>query len=215
MAAGWDIEAVLYAPSTLKSDFALEMLSRFPGRIERVSGQVLESVAGKDNPQGILAIVHQRNRLLVDLGDVTFGVALVSPQDPGNLGTVLRTLDAVRADALFVLDGGVDQYHPTAIRASMGTCFWVPIVYTGFEDFDTWRRSRHFELIGTSARGGADLRDYAPARPWILVLGSEQKGLSADQKDACDVVLSLPMKGRTSSLNLAVAAGILLYGLTG
>jgi TrmH family RNA methyltransferase len=213
MAAGWDIEAVLYAPAKLRSDFALEMLSRFSGRIERVSAEVLETVAGKDNPQGILAIVRQRNRLLVDLGDITCGVALVSPQDPGNLGTVLRTLDAVRGDALFVLDGGVDQYHPTAIRASMGTCFWVPIVHARFDDFQVWRRAQQLELIGTSARGGEDLRDFSPAPPWILVLGSEQKGLSAEQKHACDVVLSLPMKGRTSSLNLAVAAGILLYGL--
>jgi TrmH family RNA methyltransferase len=214
MAAGWDIEAVLCAPAKLKSDFALQLLNRFPGRIEQVSPEVFEAVAGKDNPQGILAIVRQRNRLLVDLGDISCGVALVSPQDPGNLGAVLRTLDAVRGDALFVLDGGVDHYHPTAIRASMGTCFWVPIVYTGFDDFVIWARSHHCGLIGTSARGGADLVDFRPAPPWILVLGSEQKGLSAEQKDACDAVLSLPMRGRSSSLNLAVAAGILLYALT-
>jgi len=214
MAAGWDIEAVLYAPAKLRSDFALEMLSRFPGRLEQVSVKVLEAIAGKDNPQGILAIVRGRNRHLEDLGDLRCGVALVAPQDPGNLGTVLRTIDAVRADALFVLDGGVDQYHPTAIRSSMGTCFWIPIVYTGFDDFETWGRAHHCILIGTTAHGGEALRDFSPTQPWILVLGSEQKGLSAEQRSACDVLLSLPMKGRTSSLNLAVAAGILLYDLT-
>jgi TrmH family RNA methyltransferase len=214
MAAGWDIAAVVYAPAMLRSEFALEMLGRFGGRIEPVSTQVMEAVAGKDNPQGILAIVRQRNRLLVDLGDITCGVALVSPQDPGNLGTVLRTLDAVRGDVLLVLDGGVDQYHPTAIRASMGACFWVPTIYASFDDFQVWRRAHEVQIIGTSARGGADLSDFSPAAPWVLVLGNEQKGLSDDQKDACDVVLSLPMKGRATSLNLAVAAGILLYALT-
>jgi len=214
MAAGWDVEAVLYAPAKLKSAFAHEMLSRFPGRIEQVSGKVLEAIAGKDNPQGILAIVHKRSRHLADLGDIRCGVALVAPQDPGNLGTVLRTVDAVRADAVFVLDGGVDQYHPTAIRASMGACFWIPIVYTGFDEFEAWGRARHCALIGTTAHGGEELRAFTAPHRWILILGSEQKGLSAEQQSACDVVLSLPMKGRTSSLNLAVAAGILLYGLT-
>ena len=214
MAAGWDMEAILYAPAMLKSSFALEMLSRFPGRIEQVSENAMEAIAGKDHPQGILAIVRERNRQLADLGVIGCGVALVEPQDPGNLGTVLRTIDGVRADAMFVLDGGVDHYHPTAIRASMGTCFWIPIVCAGFDDFITWGRAHRFQLIATTAHGGTALREFTPTKPWILVLGSEQKGLSADQRSACDVVLSLPMKGRASSLNLAVAAGILLYGLT-
>jgi TrmH family RNA methyltransferase len=96
----------------------------------------------------------------------------------------------------------------------MGACFWIPIVYTGFHEFETWGRAHHCALIGTTAHGGEELRAFTAPQHWILILGSEQKGLSAEQRSACDVVLSLPMKGRASSLNLAVAAGILLYGLT-
>jgi TrmH family RNA methyltransferase len=215
MAAGWEIESILYDPAKLRSEFAREILSRFKGRVEQVATPAFDSIAGKDNPQGILAIVRQRIRQLVDIAFGGHAAALVAPQDPGNVGTILRTLDALQGDALFVLDGGVDPFHPTAVRASMGASFWVPIVQSRFDDFTTWRRDRGDQLIASSARGGVDPRALTPTRPWILLLGSEQRGLTAEQRAACDIVLSLPMQGRSTSLNLAVAAGILLYGLAG
>jgi TrmH family RNA methyltransferase len=141
-------------------------------------------------------------------------IALVSPQDPGNVGTILRTMDAVGSEALFLLDGGVELYHPTVVRSSMGTIFWKPIVQTSFGDFAAWAREQHCQLIGTSARGDVEYQTFVPERPWALVLGNEQKGLSPEQIKACDVTVSLPMKGRVSSLNLAVAAGVLLYRFT-
>jgi TrmH family RNA methyltransferase len=176
-----------------------------------VSAQVMESLADKENPQGILAIVHQRQMQINELDPITTAAALVSPQDPGNVGTILRTMDAVGVDALFLLDGGVELYHPTVVRSSMGTLFWKPIIQTTFDVFAQWSRHGNYQLIGTSAHGDVDYQTLVPKVPWILVLGSEQKGLSAAQTKACDVTVSLPMKGRVSSLNLAVAAGILLY----
>jgi RNA methyltransferase, TrmH family len=138
-------------------------------------------------------------------------VALVSPQDPGNVGTILRTMDAVDADALFLLDGGVELYHPTVVRASMGTLFWKPVVQTSFNKFIEWARGNDMQLIATSAKADMDYRSLNPKTPWVLVLGNEQKGLSPEQSAACDVTVSLPMQGRVSSLNLSVAAGVLLY----
>jgi TrmH family RNA methyltransferase len=211
--AGWDIEAIIYAPEKLESDFANQLVSRFEGRIERVSQQVLESLAGKENPQGILAIVHQRPPTLEKLPACRCGAALVAPQDPGNLGSVARILDAVGADMLLLLDGGVDAYHPTAIRASMGALFWITVAEATFDAFNRWRLDRHLQLVGTSAAGSQDYRSFRPGPAWILLLGSEQKGLTAAQMSACDASISLPMRGRASSLNLAVAAGILLYSL--
>jgi TrmH family RNA methyltransferase len=209
--AGWSIDTILYAPDKLRGDFARSLISRFSGRLEAVSAQTLEAVAEKENPQGIVAIVHQRDAHLTDLPATQRAVALVSPQDPGNVGAILRTLDAVGGDAIFLLDGGVDPYHPTAIRASLGACFWKPMIEAGFEEFDAWRSSCHCQLIGASAGAAQDFRRLSPKLPWILLLGSEQKGLTPGQKLACDALVSLPMHGRASSLNLAVAAGILLY----
>jgi TrmH family RNA methyltransferase len=130
------------------------------------------------------------------------------------VGTILRTLDAVQADALFLLDGGVDPYHPTSVRASMGTIFWTPILQTSFDEFVDWSRKHEIRIIGTSAHASLDFRKFGADYPWLILLGSEQKGLSPDHLKVCDTVVALPMQGRASSLNLAVAAGIFLYQLT-
>ena len=209
--AGWEFDSILYSPDVLTSDFGRDLISRVTPAAQPVSAQVMESLADKDNPQGILAVVHQKLMRLDDLDSVRIGAAVVSPQDSGNIGTILRTLDAVGADALFLLDGGVDPYYPTAVRASMGTIFWKPIIQTSFDEFMDWSRRGGYQRIATSAHSKQNYHELKPNTPWILVLGSEQKGLSMEHIKACDVSVSLPMRGRASSLNLAVAAGILLY----
>ena len=215
ISAGWEVESVLYAPQLLTSEFAKNLISHLPAKTQPVSAQVMESLADKENPQGIIAIVQQR-RLSVDgLQSPSLCVALVAPQDPGNVGTILRTMDAVGAEALFLLDRGVELYHPTVVRSSMGTLFWKPIVQTSFQEFVDWARGRKYQLIGTSAHGDVEYQTFVPDWPWILVLGNEQKGLSLEQSNACDVTVSLAMRGRVSSLNLAVAAGVLLYQYCG
>ena len=212
--AGWQVESVLYAPDLLTSNFAGDLISHLKNTSQPVSAQVMESLSGKDNPQGILAIVHQKKMQLKELRRMERAVALVSPQDPGNVGTILRTLDAVGGDALFLLDGGVELYHPTAVRASMGTIFWKPVVESSFDEFVEWSRHGNYQMIGTSAHGDVEYQTFVPNPHWVLILGNEQKGLSAEQTNACDVTVCLPMKGRVSSLNLAVAAGVLLYQFT-
>jgi TrmH family RNA methyltransferase len=209
--AGWQIDSILYSPDVLTSDFGRNLIARYESKLQAVTTDVMQSLADKENPQGILAIVHQKSKQLEDLDSIQVAAAVVAPQDPGNVGTILRTLDAVGADALFLLDGGVDPYHPTSVRASMGTIFWKPIVQTSFAEFVEWSHRNGYQLIATSAHASKNYRESKPASPWVLVLGSEQKGLSADQVKVCDASVSLPMRGRASSLNLAVAAGILLY----
>ena len=215
--AGWRIESLIYAPDLLAGDFARTLLDQAQRRglvPQPVSAKVMDSLAEKDNPQGILALVKQRSLQLSDLGNFRSGVALVSPQDPGNVGTILRTIDAVGADLLFLLNGGVDLYHPTCVRASMGTLFWKQVVQADFDAFRHWVKGRGYKLVGASAHAQVDYRETNLGdAPWVLLLGSEQKGLSDEQMAACDVTVSMSMHGKVSSLNLAVAAGILLYAL--
>ena len=215
--ADWDVETILYAPDLLTSEYARDLLlaSAKKGiRCQSASADILRTLAGKENPQGILASVHQRATTLADLKDFRHGVAVVSPQDPGNVGTILRTLDAVGADALILLDGGVDIYHPKVMRASMGALFWKPIVRTSFPDFLAWSEEKKMLRIGTSARGTKDLSSLnLEQKNWVLLLGSEQKGLSPAQVELCDQLIALPMRGKGTSLNLGVAAGIFLYTL--
>ncbi len=215
--AGWDVEDIIYAPDLLTSDYARDLILASVKKgisCQPASPDIFRSLTSKENPQGILASVHQRELTLSDANDFKRGVAIVAPQDSGNLGTILRTLDAVGADGLILLDGGVDLYHPKVVRASMGAIFWKPILRASFDDFLVWTQECAYKLIGTSAHGEQDLDSLKLKNEnWILLLGSEQKGLSPEQSSACDVLVSLPMRGRGSSLNLAVAAGILLYGL--
>jgi len=213
--AKWEIDILFYAPDLLTGDYAQSLLDdadRVGLTLQPVSAKVMDSITEKENPQGILALVKQRTMNLSELGDIHSSVALVSPQDPGNVGTILRTIDAVDADVLFLLDGGVDLYHPTCVRASMGTLFWKPIVQANFDDFTNWAKGKGYKLVGTSAHAQADYREIKLNKStWVLVLGNEQKGLSSQQIAACDITVSLPMRGKVGSLNLSVAAGILLY----
>ena len=215
--AGWEFEMLVYAPELLTSDFAHQLVdeqSRAGVRCVALVPDLFTSIAGKDNPQGILAVIRQRQRNLDNTSPEMFrwGAAAISPQDPGNVGTILRTLDAVGADGLILLDGGVELYHPSVVRASMGTLFWKPVVQASFGEFVQWSRKNRYQLVGSSAHAETDYRKFRRgSEATILLLGNEQKGLSPEQIAACDIVVSMPMKGHVSSLNLAVAAGILLY----
>jgi TrmH family RNA methyltransferase len=215
--AGWGLDALVYAPDLLTSEFAHQLVDgqfRRGVRCVTLTPTLFADIAEKDNPQGILAIVQQRRVALENVTpeQFSFCAAAVSPQDPGNVGTILRTLEAVGADGLFLLDGGVELYHPSVVRASMGALFWKPVIQASFDEFVQWIRKNGYQLVGSSAHANIDYLGFQRGyKPTVLLLGNEQKGLSPDQIAACDKVISIPMKGRGSSLNLAVAAGILLY----
>jgi TrmH family RNA methyltransferase len=217
--AGATVEGIYYAPELLKSEFASELVA---AQIKKgvacyaTTPEVFDSLAEKENPQGILAVVRQPERGLSELdpGNFGWGVALVAPQDPGNLGAILRTVDAVGANGLILLENSVDIYNPAAVRASMGTLFWHPVVQASFTDFQVWANKNGYHVYGSSAHAENDYLQTRPyLKPRILLLGSEREGLTPTQQSLCEDVVRLPMHGRASSLNLAVAAGILLYAM--
>ncbi len=212
--AGHNVAMLLYAPDLLTSDFAKTLVADAEtDGIEciAVSSDVFETIADKQNPSGLLAVVEQRLQPLSNATDFQWGAALCAPQDPGNFGTILRTLDAVGASGLIVVDGGVDPYHPTSVRASMGAVFHVPVYTASFSEFVTWHRRYNYQLIGTTANADANYADFKPAPKSILLMGPERTGLTQAQLASCDVTLSLPMLGKVTSLNLSVATGVLLY----
>ena len=219
MAAHAAIDSLFYAPDLLDGDFARRLIDR--AGAERITcyettAEVLTSLAEKENPQGVIAVARQRRVQLADLTtqNLPWGVAIVSPQDPGNVGTILRTIDAVGAGGLILLDSSVDPYHPTAVRASLGSIFWYPIVSASFAEWSLWARQQGYHVYGTSAKGSVDYKEVEVyERPLIVLLGSEREGLSREQAAVCEQLVRLPMRGRVSSLNLAVAAGVVLYAV--
>lgn len=216
--AGAQLEGIYYAPELLTSQFAQELIqTQQAGGVSclALSAEVFAAVAEKDNPQGLLALVHKPSWQLESFSPANFpwGVALVAPQDPGNIGSVLRSVEAAGASGLLLLDHSADPFHPGAVRASMGALFWAPVVSVSFADFAAWARRHGYHVYGSSARGGSAYRQVMYRQPAILLLGSEREGLSSEQQTVCETVLRLPMHGRVSSLNLAVAAGILIYAM--
>ncbi|MCS7059544.1 MAG: RNA methyltransferase [Anaerolineae bacterium] len=214
--AGITLESIAYAPEQLTSPFVLAFIRQQAERgvsCLALSSEVFDSIADKDSPQSIVAIAHQRTTDLAELSpaNMAWGVALVAPQDPGNVGSILRTMNAVGAGALILIDSAVDPYHPTCIRASMGALFWHPVTRATFGQFATWASKQGYHILGTSVHGTVDYRqaDYTP--PLVLLMGSEREGLSERQEEICRQLVRLPMRGRVSSLNLSVATGVMLY----
>lgn len=213
-----DIETLVVAPDLLKSQVALDTVGQLQRRgvsVLNVTSDVFESISQKEGPQGIGAVVRQKWESLRDvhIGDELYWVALDEPQDPGNVGTILRTADAAGCGGMILLDHSADPYDPIALRASMGAIFSQRLVRARFDDLLIWKLENDYRLIGTSDRASVDYRAAKYRFPLILLMGSEREGLSADQQLGCDMMVSLPMKGRSDSLNLAVAAGVMLYEL--
>ncbi|MEX2162457.1 MAG: RNA methyltransferase [Anaerolineales bacterium] len=212
------IEFVVYADELLSTPFSKELIGRITQAgipCFQTTRGIFESLGSKENPHGTLAVAQQRLTAIAAYAPSanSISVALQEPADPGNLGSILRTLDAVGGEALILVDGGVDPYHPTAVRAGLGAHFCHPIMHCSFAEFGSWDAQHKVHTIGTSPDSGSKFRQMAAQRPAVLYLGSERDGLSKEQLSICDQVVRIPMSGKVNSLNLSVAAGILLFAM--
>jgi len=217
---GADVELLLVAPDLLRHPAgpALFAQQQCLGRpYFEVSAEVYDSITRgvslKYGPQGLAAVVRQAwlpLREAVRRRDRCW-VALDAVSDPGNLGTILRTCDAVGSAGVILLGPTADPYDPAAVRASMGAIFSRRLVRSTFAELVAAKRHHGFAVVGTSGGAAVDYRGVAYQPPVVLLMGSEHTGLSPEQQALCDVVVRIPMVGRTDSLNLAVATGIVLY----
>jgi len=213
---GAHIEALVIAPELLISQFGQEVVRAQQERgtsLIEVTADVFRSLSVKDGPQGIGAVVRQCWDSLdqVRLSDKDYWVALDAAQDPGNIGTIMRTGDAFGSTGLILLGNCADPYDPTALRASMGAIFSQRLVKTSFTDFAHWKQRFNYYVTGTSRAAARDYRKVFYRFPMVLLMGSERVGLSSEQQALCDQMVSIPMVGRSDSLNLAIATGIVLY----
>jgi TrmH family RNA methyltransferase len=167
-----------------------------------------------ETPQGVIAVVETPRTRLQDLnfGATRSLVLLVDAiQDPGNLGTIIRSAEAFAAEAIVLLPGTVDPWNPKVVRAAAGSAFRVPIAESPWDEAAEYLRRRGFRLLGASKEGPpiAEKGDRI-----ALVLGNEGAGISDEVRAGLDVIISIPLPGRAESLNVAAAAAILLYELT-
>ena len=196
------------------------LLDALEHAVERAGGDVVEmdlellaKVTGKDNPQAVAGVFAEFDTSLSAIDRFRAPIWLVAQalRDPGNLGTMLRTGDAVGAGGLILLDDCVDPFSVEAVRASMGAIFTQQLATARWEDFITWLRAGKGQLVAASLRDSTDYRGAPYAAPCFLMVGNESQGLPAAYEDACDLRVTIPMLGRADSLNAAVAGAVLAY----
>jgi TrmH family RNA methyltransferase len=179
-----------------------------------VSQAVLAKLAAKENPQTMLGVFEQVWKPLpaqADLAGDAVWVGLEAVRDPGNLGTIVRTVDAAGASGVVLIGPCVDPYSHEAVRATMGSVFNVPLVRAGEQDGLAWVRRWRGDIVGAHLKATDDFRSVAYRPPTLLLMGSEGPGLSPELSAACTRRVRIPMSGRIDSLNLAVATALMLY----
>ncbi len=183
-----------------------------------VSAAVLGKLASKDNPQSVMGVFRQRwSSLPKPDEDAASSVwlALDEIRDPGNLGSIVRTVDAVGAEGIILIDQCCDPYSHEAVRASMGSIFSVQLARAEQMDFCTWCETWPGDVVGLHLKGQEDFREVAYRQPVLVLMGSEGRGLSAALSDRCSKLVKIPMAGTLDSLNLSVATALTLYQVCG
>ena len=183
------------------------------GEILEMPEDILAKVTGKDNPQAVCGVFAEFDTSLasVDRNAAPIWLVAQAMRDPGNLGTMLRTGDAVGAGGLILLDDCVDPFSVEAVRASMGAIFTQRVVQARWEEFIGWLRAGEGQLVAASLRDAVPYRGAPYAAPCFIMVGNESRGLLEEYELACDLRVTMPMKGRADSLNAAVAASVLAY----
>lgn len=183
------------------------------GDVIETSPDILSKISGKDNPQSVVGVYRDMLARLdeIDRSKADIWIVAQSLRDPGNLGTILRTGDAVGAGGLILVDDCVDPFSVEAVRASMGALFTQKIVVTRWDEFMTWLRKGPGQLVGTSLNTSKDYQEVAYGQPVFLLVGNEAQGLPEIYEAACDLLVKIPMLGKADSLNVAVATAVMAY----
>jgi TrmH family RNA methyltransferase len=211
-------EIVAFSAEGAKHPLAAEIIAATEaagGDAVETTPDILSKMSGKDNPQMLLGAYRQPETSLegIDRGKAPLWIVAQALRDPGNIGTILRTGDAVGAGGLILVDDSADPYSVEAVRASMGAIFTQAVASVRWPEFVSWLRSDEGQLVGTSLKATQDYLEAEYSRPCFLLIGNEQQGLPADYESECDLLVKIPMAGRADSLNAAMAAAVTAFAI--
>ncbi len=211
-------EIVAFTPDGAKHPLAAEIIAATEaagGDAIETTADILSKMSGKDNPQTLLGAYSQPGLSLerIDRSAAPLWICAQSLRDPGNIGTILRTGDAVGAGGLILIDECADPFSVEAVRASMGAVFTQAIAAAPWAEFVDWLRSGPGQLVGTSLKASQDYLDAGYDRPCFILIGNEQQGLPEAYEAECDALVKIPMAGRADSLNAAVAAAVMTFAV--
>lgn len=211
-------EIVAFSPEGARHPLAAEIIAATEaagGDAIETTADILSKMSGKDNPQLLLGAYRQPDSSLEQIDRATAPLWIVAQalRDPGNIGTILRTGDAVGAGGLILIDDCADAFSVEAVRASMGALFTQDIATARWTEFLPWLRSDEGQLVGTSLKATHDYLEAEYRKPCFLLIGNEQQGLPADYEAECDLLVKIPMEGRADSLNAAIAAAVMAFAV--
>lgn len=198
-----DIEMIL----TVTPDKLTEVMVANSKQQFEITFKIAEKLSQTEAPQGIYAVCNMPEQTDIMLDKVLY---LDRIQDPGNVGTIIRTADAAGIDAVIIAKGTVDIYNDKVLRASQGSVFHIPVVEMDFEEAKSKVSGKVF---GTSLQDATDYKQVEPTSKFMLILGNEGQGVDESILNQTDENLYVPIHGKADSLNVAVCAGVLLYHL--
>jgi len=183
------------------------------GDVIETNPDILQKLSGKGNPQTVIGVYRALETRLdaIDRASAPLWIVAQALRDPGNLGTILRTGDAVGAGGLILVDDCVDPFSTEAVRASMGALFTQKIASSTWAEFAAWLRAGEGQLIGTSLKATLDYQEPRYAAPAFILVGNEAQGLPEAYEAECDLLVKMPMLGKADSLNAAVATAVMAY----
>jgi TrmH family RNA methyltransferase len=211
-------EIIAFSAEGAKHPLAAEIIvatEAAGGDAIETTADILSKMSGKDNPQMLLGAYSQPESSLdrIDRSTAPIWIVAQALRDPGNIGTILRTGDAVGAGGLILIDDCADPFSVEAVRASMGAVFTQAIATAAWPDFLTWLHFEESQLVGTSLKATTDYLEARYYPPTFLLIGNEQQGLPPDHEAECDLLVKIPMAGRADSLNAAVAAAVMAFAV--
>jgi len=206
--AGIEIINLIYSPEYIKKELAIE-----EEKIIEVSKKVFSKISYRENPDGFLAVAKRSEAVLADLKLKTkpLVVVLEAVEKPGNLGAVLRTADAAGLDAVIINDLKTDLYNPNVIRASQGTIFTVKVILSSAEETVEFCRKNDLKILATTPEANKEYTEVDYGKGSAVVMGTEDKGLSAKWLKAADEKIKISMRGKIDSLNVSVSAAVVLF----
>jgi len=211
-------EIVAFSAEGAKHRLASEIVAATEaagGDAIETSPDILSKMSGKDNPQMLIGAYRQPETSLerIDRSRAPLWIVAQALRDPGNIGTILRTGDAVGAGGLILVDECADPFSVEAVRASMGAIFTQETAAARWSEFLSWLRSGDGQLVGTSLNSTNDYLGAGYQKPCFLLIGNEQQGLPMEYESECDLLVKIPMAGRADSLNAAIAAAVMAFAI--
>ncbi len=220
MEAGYLPEMLWHAPASAAHPLVRKLARATEstgGEVLLTSPDILSKLSGKENPQAVVGVYREFLTPLDEIDRTSAQIWIVAERlrDPGNLGTILRTGDAIGAGGLILVDDCVDPFSVEAVRASMGAIFTQSISQAGSADFFAWLRSGPGELVGTSLNTVRGYREVRYSAPCFILIGNESQGMPPELEAACDTLVTIPMLGKADSLNAAMACAVMGYEVLG